>query len=459
MRASGTLLRGLLCWSALCFKVGSAVNSTEYWLGRREALIDSVLGYGAGVLSNRSEPDEIVTWPEEPGLQGLVWNMTTLFPITSTVFFSPVKVGQRSKDAFFFHHGHSDCVCPSGSQSPVEKWKCRPGCNSSMPSRSEIGLPGYSWWDLYNISDFFHGMGYDVFIFSMPLKGINMGPGTNSTFYHNDHWWFLQWEQQGDHALRYFLEPVVMTANFAVKAGYSDIFMAGLSGGGWSTTFSAAMDPRIKASFPIAGSLPCAMRDPRTGTDAEDFEQSCMPTKHPVGPKDDKPGRAAFAACNYTCMYLLAGLEPERFQVQILHEYDGCCFPTHGRHDKVLAYEAGIRAELAAGDRQLHGHGWFTATTDNHTKHEVCAQDKAILASAMAGRFPPSSQQWESMPCDILHQPLPAHCPANVEPGRLRFSDPAADAADASVLRGRPASPFNRVREGGGESENMEITI
>ena len=55
-----------------------------------------------------------------------------------------------------------------------------------------------------------------------------------------------------------------------------------------------------------------------TGNDDEDYEQSCMPTDHPLAPTpytDDNPGRAAFEACNYTCQYLLAGLEPDRFQV------------------------------------------------------------------------------------------------------------------------------------------------
>ena len=44
----------------------------------------------------------------------------------------------------------------------------------------------------------------------------------------------------GDHPLRYFLEPAYLTANFAKAKGYADIFMAGLSGGGWSTTFASA---------------------------------------------------------------------------------------------------------------------------------------------------------------------------------------------------------------------------
>ena len=125
-------------------------------------------------------------------------------------------------------------------------------------------------------------------------------------------------------------------------------------------------DKRINASFPIAGSTPCAQRNPVgqapgqvwTGGDAEDFEQNCSPNPNPfpspkkpgehcnvvwtqLGAQKDQfwpkcPGRRAFNWCNYTCQYLLASLEPKRFQVQILHEFDTCCFSAHGRHDKML---------------------------------------------------------------------------------------------------------------------------
>lgn len=185
--------------------------------------------------------------------------------------------------------------------------KCRPGCNSSMPTNAQIGGVGYSWWDLYNVSSFFHSLGHDVFILSMPLKGVNVGPGSTPTKVNDDHWWFLQWEQKGDHPLRYFLEPAyvdpqpcesrlcanaitskVLDGQFRGGAGirgdihgwiewqvcHDHYFYpferplgqlstdATVAGGGWSTTFASAIDKRIKASFPIAGSTPCAMRNP-----------------------------------------------------------------------------------------------------------------------------------------------------------------------------------------------------
>jgi hypothetical protein len=196
------LLKVLLACFAFICNGCAAANSTDSWLAKRAALIDSVYGYGPGILSNKSTPDHIETYPGDPGLQGLVWNLSTRFEITSTVFYSPIIPGRKSKTAFMFHHGHSDCVCPHKQGDPaIDAAKCRPGCTSSMPSGSEKKMKGYSWWDLYNVSTFFHEQGHDVFILSMPLKGVNLGPGSTETKANSDHWWFLQWEEKGDHPL------------------------------------------------------------------------------------------------------------------------------------------------------------------------------------------------------------------------------------------------------------------
>ena len=120
-----------------------------------------------------------------------------------------------------------------------------------------------------------------------------------------------------------------------------------------------------------------------TGDDDEDYEQSCR-SPHASGSGDAAAGRPAFLACNYTCQYLLAGLEPGRFQVQILHEYDTCCFSPHNRHGEMLSYERHIRAELSADDRSGGEHGWFTVAAVNHSKHEVSDQGKTVMAAALA---------------------------------------------------------------------------
>ena len=71
-------------------------------------------------------------------------------------------------------------------------------------------------------------------------------------------------------------------------------------------------------------------------------------------------------------------------------------------------------SDVCAG---AHLHGWFTVAADNHSKHEVCAQDKTIITAALAGKGTPGSAGWDTLPCDIMHQDLPANCAQNVEPG------------------------------------------
>ena len=98
----------------------------------------------------------------------------------------------------------------------------------------------------------------------------------------------------------------------------------------------------------------------------------------------------------------------------------------------MLDYEANVRAELMAGERRERRasgadggadgggpqHGWFTSTANEHHKHEVSAQDKALIAAALAADFPPGDARWQALECDILHQPPPGGaCAPNVEPG------------------------------------------
>ena len=56
--------------------------------------------------------------------------------------------------------------------------------------------------------------------------------------------------------MRFFLEPIILTINYAVDVlKYETVVLMGLSGGGWSTTIAAAVDPRIQLSMPTAGSI------------------------------------------------------------------------------------------------------------------------------------------------------------------------------------------------------------
>jgi pimeloyl-ACP methyl ester carboxylesterase len=124
----------------------------------------------------------------------------------------------------------------------------------------------------------------------MPLLGPNQQHG-----YPTSHEWFTQWEKKGDRPIRYFIEPVILTINYALEElGYDEVYLMGKSGGGWTTTVAAAADPRIKVSFPIAGSVPLGIK---TGayyaSDKGDYEQ--LPQPHAM------KGQWYLDSCNYTC--------------------------------------------------------------------------------------------------------------------------------------------------------------
>jgi hypothetical protein len=137
--------------------------------------------------------------------------------------------------------------------------------------------------------------GYQVLGFSMPMLGMNTHPF--ETDEHSE-------LSVREHPLRYFIEPVVVSLNWAdATYSYSRRFMVGLSGGGWTTVVAAGIDTRIDASYPVSGSWPHYLRD-RTGSFG-DYEERITP--------------------NYLELYLMA-TQPEREQAQFFGELDSCCF-------------------------------------------------------------------------------------------------------------------------------------
>jgi hypothetical protein len=212
------------------------------------------------------------------------------------------------------------------------------------------------------VVDYFNELGYDMMEFNMPLIGCNAHPGVPSS-----HAWFEQWEEQGVHTMQYFIEPVVLAINYAQTLGYEKFILLGLSGGGWSTTLAAAVDPRIQLSFPTAGSVPFDLKvGPYEGADMGDYEQLVA--------------RPIYHICGYECMYVLAGLETERAQLQLLHEWDPCCFRAQGRHPKIRAYNERVQTTLVSAN------GGFMATAvtvgDFHEVNFRCAEKLAAPHSS-----------------------------------------------------------------------------
>jgi len=122
--------------------------------------------------------------------------------------------------------------------------------------------------------------------------------------------------------LRYFIETTAVSLNYLkARSGpgqfpaYGAFHMAGLSGGGWTTTVYAAIDPTIRCSFPVAGSIPLYLR---TGGSIGDREQT-EPT--------------FYALAGYPDLYILGATGEGRAQVQVLVRRDDCCFG-QAQHDE-----------------------------------------------------------------------------------------------------------------------------
>lgn len=114
--------------------------------------------------------------------------------------------------------------------------------------------------------------------------------------------------------IRFFIEPVVVAINHAeAKYEYSDINMIGISGGGWTTHICAAIDTRIKLSFPVAGALPLYLRrGPCPNGSQGDAEQEWA---------------ALFVEiASWLDIYIMGAYGAGRKQIHILNQYDACCF-------------------------------------------------------------------------------------------------------------------------------------
>jgi hypothetical protein len=158
--------------------------------------------------------------------------------------------------------------------------------------------------------------GFSVLAMQMPLHGWNtqnefrLPSGTVKAADHNQMVKAL--EGKGGSALRFFIEPVVQAVNqFTRDHPHADVSMIGLSGGGWTTVLAAAVDPRIKLSLSVSGSMPIYARPFYPGS-VGDAEQS-LPALY-----EDR--------ASYLDLYILDSFGKGRRHIQIGNQYDDGCF-------------------------------------------------------------------------------------------------------------------------------------
>jgi pimeloyl-ACP methyl ester carboxylesterase len=218
--------------------------------------------------------------------------------------------------------------------------------------------------------DEFLDRGYAVVGFAMPLFGLNSQPtielpriGKLKMTTH-DHMKYLS--PEGGHPVKYFIEPIVVALNYLDKQyAYSSVSMVGISGGAWATTLAAAVDSRIDNSFPVAGSYPIYLRS-GSQRDWGDFEQNVP---------------ELYKTVNYLELYLLGAYGAGRKQMQVINQYDTCCFAG----TKWDTYKGVVQARL----QRLRSGKFKLLLDDTHKGHQISEMALGRILQEIASSPPP----------------------------------------------------------------------
>lgn len=209
--------------------------------------------------------------------------------------------------------------------------------------------------------------GYSVLACAMPFFHWNTQQITSPTdpakrvdiVGHDD---LRLWESASFSTLTFFLEPVAVALNHAITTYRpSSVQMIGLSGGGWTTTVYAAIDPRVTRSYPTAGSLPFHLRPgaPNALSSIGDWEQR----------RDTQP--VFYGIAGYLDLYVMAAIGPGRRQIQILNRFDSCCFAGVGHRSYAPA--VANRVDVIGG-----GH-WEVLEDATHDQHTISPYALSVI--------------------------------------------------------------------------------
>lgn len=199
--------------------------------------------------------------------------------------------------------------------------------------------------------EYFLEKNYSIIAFSMPLLGMNSQPifehpqfGILKIKSHNQ---LELLENSGSEPIKFFVEPVIKMINYIdSEYNFESIHMIGISGGGWVTTLTAAIDNRINQSFSVAGSYPMFLRN--ESKNFGDYEQHRL---------------ELYEINNYLDLYVMASYGTDRKFVQIFNKYDPCCF----NGESFSTYEDEIKKVV-----NVLGEGDFKIFLDeSHSKHII----------------------------------------------------------------------------------------
>lgn len=200
---------------------------------------------------------------------------------------------------------------------------------------------------------------YVVLVMSMPLTDENSTPIIDSKefgkFRLNFHDDLIYLESENFSPLKFFIEPISASLNYLDQNySFSNYYMIGISGGGWTTGVYAALDPRIEKSFPVAGTSPLFLRI-NNPNNFGDYEQ-----KH----------SDFYKIANYLEQYIM-GSSGDRVQLQIFNKNDPCCFSGTA----FLSYEDEVQDVLSKIDS-----GKFLIHIDeNNFEHSISSESQTLI--------------------------------------------------------------------------------
>ena len=162
------------------------------------------------------------------------------------------------------------------------------------------------------------------------------------------------------HPLKFFVEPAIVAVNYAQSLGFPYVDMIGLSAGGWTTEMAAAVDPRIRRSYPVAGGYPLYLRSKAEGNQA---------------PPPQYEPRLLQTAC-YLDIYVLGSVGAGRRQLQIFNRFDRCCY----RNTLGKLYEPAVKKAV-----DEVGEGSFAVVIDEtHADHKISEFGRETIFNDLA---------------------------------------------------------------------------
>ena len=96
-------------------------------------------------------------------------------------------------------------------------------------------------------------------------------------------------------------------------------------------------------------------------------------------------------------LYVLGALEPDKYQLQILHEDDICCFRAAPYHEQIRSYNAYV---------QRHTAGWMQTAVTEGLNHDVNLRDRVLIATMVEAlrQGTLSKATFAKLPFDLLRQ-------------------------------------------------------